>query len=157
MYADSLQWIQDDQIVSFDDLLSFDELNDQKVNIQISVHAVKIWWLIIFCVRSRAISCLEWIRRASKSMSPSHLCTRWRRSQFWNLIYPYFHDLTTPWWFFSPPEFVAVNTLIIIQCEEEMPNWRCFLSSMLDWFVKIGRQDFFRRGWTDLSPHPRRP
>ena len=73
------------------------------------------------CFRSRATSCLAWIRRVSKSMSPLHLCTRWGRNV---------SDFNQNWisWFinflriFSSPEFVAVNTLIMIhQQEEQMP------------------------------------
>ena len=53
--------------------------------------------------RSRATSCLVWIRRASKSMSLSHLCTRWTITTIAIVIYL----------FCSFSEFVTLNTLMV--------------------------------------------
>ena len=53
--------------------------------------------------RSRATSCLVWIRRASKSMSLSHLCTRWTITTIAFVIYL----------FCSFSEFVTINTMMV--------------------------------------------
>ena len=50
--------------------------------------ALKDWKMLIMKLfRSRATSCLVWIRRASKSMSLSHLCTRWTITTIAFVIY----------------------------------------------------------------------
>ena len=64
---------------------------------------LKDWKMLMKLFRSRATSCLVWIRRASKSMSLSHLCTRWSITTIAFVIYL----------FCSVSEFVTINTMMV--------------------------------------------